>query len=180
MQWVQLTNPAGRDKTRWLDWCGSRHKISPVGHGARSWAQAIFSCVNKNVGGTVGWRLPSVVELTSVRDPSLPAPFVPVSVFTGVQSDFYWSATTNAENPVRAWDVYFLSGLADADNTALNFHVWCVRGGNNADAYSGPLCSHVGVRFQQHGVLEKGLSAAVSSTIWERSSRSDCAFLLYR
>jgi hypothetical protein len=71
----------------------------------------------------------------SVRDPSLPAPFVPASVFTGVQSDFYWSATTYADSPNRAWEVYFLTGGADADLRALNFHVWCVRGGMTADQY---------------------------------------------
>ena len=36
----------------------------------RTWAVATRYCVNKNVGGTVGWRLPSVVELKSVQDPS--------------------------------------------------------------------------------------------------------------
>ena len=33
-------------------------------------------CVNKNVGGTRGWRLPSMAELESLIDPTLPAPFV--------------------------------------------------------------------------------------------------------
>jgi len=67
------------------------------------WGVATGYCFNKNVGGTVGWRLPSAVELKSVQDPSLPAPFVPVSVFTGVQSAAgYWSATTNADNPTNA------------------------------------------------------------------------------
>src|SRR5215471_2214813 len=46
------------------------------------WSESISYCANKTVGGTVGWRLPSVVELNSVRDPSLPAPFVPASIFT--------------------------------------------------------------------------------------------------
>ena len=39
------------------------------------WAQQVAVCLNKTVGGTTGWRLPSVVELNSVRDPSLPVPF---------------------------------------------------------------------------------------------------------
>ncbi len=53
--------------------------------------------------GTVGWRLPSVIELKSVLDPSLPPPFVPVSVFTGILPFFYWSATTSPDLPASAW-----------------------------------------------------------------------------
>ena len=49
-----------------------------------NWAAAANLCANKVVGGTRGWRLPSVVELVSLIDPSLPAPFVPTNVFTNV------------------------------------------------------------------------------------------------
>jgi len=45
---------------------------------------------------SLGWRLPSVVEVAGLIDPSLPAPFVPGTVFTGVRSALYWSATTPA------------------------------------------------------------------------------------
>jgi len=102
-----------------------------------TWHQARLHCVNRNVGGTVGWRLPSVVELKSVQDPSLPPPFVPASVFTGVQSDFYWSASTFAEAPTLAWYVGFgLGGSVGGAIKSSNLHrAWCVRGGMNADAY---------------------------------------------
>lgn len=45
-----------------------------------NWASAISFGVGKAVGGTRGWRLPSIVELVSLIDPSLPAPFVPPTV----------------------------------------------------------------------------------------------------
>ena len=109
---------------------------------SRSWSTATNYCVNKTVGGTRGWRLPSVVELASLIDPSLPAPFVPASAFTiggspGVQSASYWSASTYADFPTGAWSVGFDSGsvlnrLGNKSNTGL---AWCVRGGMNADAY---------------------------------------------
>jgi len=105
-------------------------------------------CVSKNVGGTRGWRLPSVAELVSLIDPSLPAPFVPASAFAiggapGVQSTSYWSASTVADDPAHAWDVGFNDGLMQfgtggvfkgnkAQNSLL---AWCVRGGMNADQY---------------------------------------------
>jgi hypothetical protein len=42
----------------------------------RTQPEATVYCANKTVGGTSGWRLPSVIELSSARDPSLPN-FVP-------------------------------------------------------------------------------------------------------
>ena len=100
-----------------------------------TWISANATCINKQVGGTRGWRLPSVVELGSLMDPSLPAPFVPASVFTGVQSFNYWSATTSAENPTLGWNMYFLSGYVFHAVKTDAYHVWCVRGGMNADVY---------------------------------------------
>ena len=70
-----------------------------------------------------------------MQDPSLSAPFVPTSVFTGVQPRNHWSATTNAGSPASAWFVSFAGGgLGDNDKTNTNF-AWCVRGGMNADVY---------------------------------------------
>jgi hypothetical protein len=92
-------------------------------------------CVNKNVGGTRGWRLPSVPELASLIDPSLPAPFVPTTVFTGVQLANYWSASTVADIPTSAWGVNLNLGVVNFLNKTDTNHAWCVRGGMNADAY---------------------------------------------
>jgi hypothetical protein len=103
----------------------------------RIWASATSYCVQKNVGGTVGWRLPSVVELKSVQDrsPGVVAPFVPASVFTGIQSTYYWSATTIADNPSFAWSVFFLGNDVSISGKTSIFPAWCVRGGMNADQY---------------------------------------------
>ena len=109
----------------------------PKSDGRRSWAQATHHCVNRTVGGTVGWRLPSVVELKSVQDPTLGAPFVPVSVFTGLQSSNYWSATLVAEDSTFVWSVGFLIGSVFSHDSRTNgsLPTWCVRGGMNADSY---------------------------------------------
>lgn len=86
-------------------------------------------------GGTRGWRLPSVAELASLIDPSLPAPFVPGTVFTEVQSADYWSASTDAAFPDGAWKVNFLTGSVSKASKSGKLHAWCVRGGMNADSY---------------------------------------------
>lgn len=85
--------------------------------------------------GYGGLAAASVVELKSVQDPSLSVPFVPASVFIGVQPAEYWSATTIAEDPTFAWGVVFGLGDALGDFKANSSHVWCVRGGLNADQY---------------------------------------------
>ncbi|MGE3977612.1 MAG: DUF1566 domain-containing protein, partial [Nitrospira sp.] len=59
----------------------------------RTWTDATRHCVGKTVGGTIGWRLPSMVELKSVQDPSMAPPFVPAGIFTDVQSTTYWSVS---------------------------------------------------------------------------------------
>lgn len=96
-------------------------------------ADAALACANKTIGGTVGWRLPSVIELKSVQDPSLPAPFVPANVFSGIQSATYWSATTSDNDngydfsPFK-WVVDFENGKVGRQQQTSRYHAWCARG----------------------------------------------------
>jgi hypothetical protein len=103
-----------------------------------TWTVARFSCINKNVGGQKGWRLPSIPELASLVDPSVapPGPTLPVGhPFIGVLSASYWSATTLAEGPTNVWFVSFLNGNVVITNKTSDNQVWCVRGGMNAEVY---------------------------------------------
>jgi hypothetical protein len=122
---------AVRDNETGLVW-----ERSPGGAGPGDWAHATNYCLNTNVGGRGGWRLPSVVELKSVQDPSMPPPFVLVSVFPGVTQSGYWSATTNASVPNAAWIVFFMNQTVSIMGKVGNgAATWCVRGGMNADTY---------------------------------------------
>jgi hypothetical protein len=105
-----------------------------------TWISARFQCTSRVVGGRKGWRLPSVHELASLLDPSVPfpGPVLPAGhPFTNVQSSPYWSATTNADFTSDAWEVGFGSGnTSDAPKNTPDFaRAWCVRGGMNADQY---------------------------------------------
>ena len=131
-----FNNEAVLDKNTGLVW-----ERAPSEFGL-DWFSAKDLCLNKNVGGTVGWRLPSVAELSSVRDPALSAPFVPASAFTNVLKNTYWSATETVwvtGSSDHAWLVYFgdevdLTRVGHGPKD-IQHGVWCVRGGMNADRY---------------------------------------------
>jgi Protein of unknown function (DUF1566) len=104
----------------------------------RSWRDARIDCVEKNVGGTRGWRLPSVVELASLIDPLLGTPFVPLNVFNSVKMAAYWSATVDATatNLVLLVDLDTTSGTtATSSKTSGSAYVWCVRGPMQESVY---------------------------------------------
>jgi hypothetical protein len=96
---TEFGGAAVRDNNTGLVWEQTADAINRPWTGVATTSASSY-CASKIVGGTAGWRLPSVVELKSVQDPSLPAPFVPLSIFTGVQSAPYWSATA------VGWDFY--------------------------------------------------------------------------
>jgi hypothetical protein len=96
------------------------------------WGSARFHCLNKPVGGTRGWRLPSVAELTSLVDPSLLAPYVP-TVFTGVLAGSYWSSTSIMDGgPNNKYTLSFGDGqVGTTSKSTSTVNVWCVRGAMN-------------------------------------------------
>ena len=106
--------------------------------GSTYWSDARLQCVEKNVGGTRGWRLPSVVELASLIDASPGAPLVPV-VFERIPSVSYWSATTNAASTNTILTVDFgdrgqMGSASKTSNTTL-LPYWCVRGPMSESVY---------------------------------------------
>lgn len=96
-----------------------------------SWASARTECLSRNIDGRKGWRLPSVHELASLVDTTQ----VGLSLMTGhpfsnVQSEYYWSATADAEDLTDAWAVRFLqTGPVTTFGKTSGLFVWCVRGG---------------------------------------------------
>ena len=101
-----------------------------------NWFGARGACAAKNVGGRIGWRLPSLPELSSLVDPSVPSPGPTLPgghPFSDVVADTYWSGSTVLGT--NAWEVSFFDGLVRSPLQTNMNRAWCVRGGLNTDAY---------------------------------------------
>ncbi len=105
--------------------------------GPVSFTDATFSCLNRAVGGQRGWRLPSIPELASLVDPGQINPALPPNhPFATILSTEYVSVTTLAGSSVfTPWVLDFINGRVTIPTDSNNLRVWCVRGGNSADAY---------------------------------------------
>jgi hypothetical protein len=100
----------------------------------RHWYDAQIQCNFKNVGGRMGWRLPTIQELTSLVDPTRFGPALPVGhPFSNVQSSRYWSATSMAAGTFYAYGAHFDTGKVFIDQIEFGFYTWCVRGGQGVD-----------------------------------------------
>lgn len=101
---------------------------------------AAFLCHLTNTGGRRGWRLPRAEELSSLLEPdpntglaTLPAGHPFVGVHTSSQG-FYWSTTRSlTPDSTQLWVVSFYNGSGGAFSAASHY-IWCVRGGQGADA----------------------------------------------
>jgi hypothetical protein len=103
-----------------------------------TWTGAQTHCYRRLVGGRMGWRLPTIEELTSLVDLSVPetAAKLPLGHPFEVGTTNYWSSTTAAHDPGAAWFVRLASGEAQTGaKDENNLRAWCVRGSRGHDAY---------------------------------------------
>ena len=85
------------------------------------------------------WRLPNRFELRSLLDLQYYDPALSNTAgteqwqegepFTNVQSFYYWSSTTNSNEPSYAWVVLLGYGSVEFDSKRDSDYVWPVRGG---------------------------------------------------
>ena len=91
--------------------------------------QAFIAQLNqKQLGGYSDWRFPSLIELANIANLSSINPAIEDTFFPGIMSDFYWSSSTNAEDTIQAWGVYFYSGSIDKYAKESLYYVRAVRG----------------------------------------------------
>ncbi len=100
------------------------------------WLDASQYCINLTVGNRKGWRLPTIQELSSLLDMSVPSgPKLPSGhpFIINVQTRYYWSSTTWAGNTTLAWCVDMATGSIVGPGKTVNYNFWCVRGGQGVD-----------------------------------------------
>lgn len=121
------------DRETGLVWARDANPFGP-----RNWLDANTLCRELELAYRMGWRLPTVEELSSLIDPrqsplALPAghPFNNVQYGSGVPA--YWTASNAESPPGTAWFVNPWRGagphLAGLGNKSIPGFVWPVRGG---------------------------------------------------
>lgn len=104
----------------------------------QSWLDAIVFCRGFTLADRMGWRLPTVEELSSLLDPSQKDLALPSGhPFINVQRDAtYWTSTTSeghfGSGSTAAWHVFIEIGQTGltTKNSISPHPVWPVRGGN--------------------------------------------------
>ncbi len=117
-----------------------------AGDGKVTWQHAldfvagINSGTYQNCGASkTDWRLPNRVELTSLinaeyKIPALSdaagiAKWTEGDAFSDVQTNYYWSSSTAADNTDRAWLVNLGNGTVNFGFKTTTYYIWPVRGG---------------------------------------------------
>jgi hypothetical protein len=101
-------------------------------------------CIDVSAGNRRGWRLPTIVELESLTDPSASYPtLTPGHPFVNIDLERnYWSSTTTVDNPNFVWSISLATGRVTRADRCTSAGcgepksapvVWCVRGGAGPD-----------------------------------------------
>jgi hypothetical protein len=104
------------------------------------WHNALSYCQGLLKGGRYGWRLPSLEELSTLRDGS-PDGMPDGAPLPSPGETIFWTSSTEPNNP--AWTLYVpfnsVGGIgATLKDDPFGTPAWCVRGGSGMDAYAIP------------------------------------------
>ncbi len=107
-----------------------------------SWSAAIGFCHNSNMYNHTDWRVPNIIELTTIVNYEASYPSTNDSIFPGADLSIYWSSTSNQNNelcppvPVpcnplaedlTAWAINFGDGSIQYGQKSSPRYVRCVR-----------------------------------------------------
>ncbi len=122
--YTDLGNGIIKDNVTGLMW----QKLSPPVE--YTWDASNAYCQALDLGDYSDWRLPTVKELTSLIEHSIPMPGPKINTtyfpYTGQAA--YWSSDISAEYSGSAWIVFFTNGYNGALFKDLKYNVRAVRG----------------------------------------------------
>ena len=135
---VGTTDQCVTDNLTGLMWTRNANLLAGVNGatdtGARTWQQALDFANGLTLCGFSDWRLPNSEELRSLINYNLTDNAATLNTlgFSNVQAADYWSSSSVAISPARAWLVYMGTGHVGADDkpiSVFSVYVWPVRAG---------------------------------------------------
>jgi hypothetical protein len=118
--WLQDANCFGTEQ-----WIIAPAEVASLNSGS------VTTCTNYTAGTFGDWRVPNIRELASLIDYGQYSPAIPTEhPFVGVQSDYYWTSSTNVSSTGYGWSMSLDSGLTSAVFKGSSYYVWPVRGGH--------------------------------------------------
>ena len=97
-----------------------------------TWQAAIGYCEGLDFADAQDWRLPNINELLSITDMNRNGYGIDAAFQHYVST--YWSSTSLAPDPEKAWYVLFDKGYGYWYSKNYPFYVRCVRGGQNSSS----------------------------------------------
>ncbi len=159
-----------QDKLTGLEWAKDAGTPTVLGTptctgGTKTWTAALdyVACLNtNNYLGHNDWRMPNINELESLVDADRSTPPLPANhPFTGVQTIFYWSSTTNIGGTTNAWGIYMdsgYSGYVGGHGKTEAYYVWPVRAVSTGPAAVWRTGQTTQYAANDDGALQKGVS----------------------
>ncbi len=140
----------------------------------RRWDEAASYCAGLGVGGHLDWRLPSLVELSSIVDYGRENP---ASVnLGGTPGAFYWSG--DAHDGASSWGINFNTGLATWFSNSVPglTRVRCVRGSSTVGSTAVRTTCSPPTVYDATTNLEWELQAPAGAVTWT-TAMDRCATL---